>query len=206
MQISPDKRSLKIGEVRLTWREFLFIAIANASVILIIINAIFHKTGFWCHYPILGMFYSYTVVYAALSGTVKKFLSKFRLGVFILNFVLIGASLIHYYVGENKQSDLFLYNWVLPVILILTLCVIFSTMFFKSVSLLNVLLSSVLMLPQATALFVTALLSHGPDKMFPNASFVLTVITFALHIFVIVNLAFLYFVKVKNKLQGEIDE
>lgn len=186
MQITPNplnnnKRPLRLGEVNLSWQDFIFIVIANLSVVLVIINALLANTGFWCHYPILVLFYGYVITCAALSGTAKKFLSKFRIGVFSLNLILTAASLIHYFVS-GKSYALIAYEWVLPIILTLTLIVMFGTMFFKTVTLLNLLLSTTLMLPQVTALFITALISHGEGKIFSTAAFILTVVNFALYI------------------------
>lgn len=208
MQITPNplnnnKRPLRLGEVNLSWQDFIFIVIANLSVVLVIINALLANTGFWCHYPILVLFYGYVITCAALSGTAKKFLSKFRIGVFSLNLILTAASLIHYF-ASGKSYALIAYEWVLPIILTLTLLVMFGTMFFKTVTLLNLLLSTTLMLPQVTALFITALISHGEGKIFSTAAFILTVVNFALYIMVIVNLSFLYFVKVKNKINDAV--
>lgn len=208
MQITPNplnnnKRPLRLGEVNLSWQDFMFIVIANLSVVLVIINALLASTGFWCHYPILVLFYGYVIACAGLSGSAKKFLSKFRIGVFSLNLILTAASLIHYFVSDNS-SALIAYEWVLPIILTVTLLVMFGTMFFKTVTLLNLLLSTTLMLPQVTALFITALISHGDGKIFSTAAFILTVVNFALYIMVIVNLSFLYFVKVKNKINDAV--
>ena len=202
--INPNKRPLRLGEVNLSWQDFIFIVIANFSVILVIINSLLAHTGFWCHYPILVMFYGFVITCAALSGTAKKFLSKFRIGVFTLNLILIIASLIHYFASGKTPSALVAYEWVLPIILTITLIVMFATMFFRTVTLLNLLLSTTLMLPQVTALFITALISHGDGKMFSTAAFILTVVNFALYIMVIVNLSFLYFVKVKNKINDSV--
>ncbi len=207
MQISPidnNKRPLRLGEVNLSWQDFIFIVIANLSVILVIINALLASTGFWCHYPILVMFYGYVIACAGLSGSAKKFLSKFRIGVFSLNMILIIASLLHYYASGKNHSALIAYEWVLPIILTVTLLVMFGTMFFRTVTLLNLLLSTTLMLPQVTALFITALIN--PDGMFNTAAFILSIVNFALYIMVIVNLAFLYFVKVRNKIGDAVNK
>ena len=204
MQITKfnnNKRPLRLGDVSLSWQDFLFILIINLSIVSIIINALLASTGFWCHYPILTMFYGYAIACAGLSGSAKKFLSKFRLGIFILNLILIAASLIHYYASGKNPVALIAYEWVLPIILTVTLFVMFATMFFKTVTLLNLLLSTTLMLPQVTALFITVLIN--PDGMFSKASFILSIVNFALYIMVIANLSFLYFIKVKNKLDDK---
>ncbi len=208
MQISPiektPKRPLRFGEVNLTWQDFLFIVIANLSVVLVIVNAILAHTGFWCHYPILAMFYGYVIACASLSGSAKKFLSKFRIGVFSLNLILMLASLIHYFASGKNQSALIAYEWVLPLILTVTLGVMIGTVFFKTVTLLNLLLSITLMLPHVTGIFITALIN--PDGMFGEAALVLSIVNFALYLMVIVNLAFLYFVKVKNKIDDAVSK
>ena len=206
MQISPiektPKRPLRFGEVNLTWQDFLFIVIANLSVVLVIINAVVAHTGFWCHYPILAMFYGYVIACAALSGSAKRFLSKFRIGVFSINLILMAASLIHYFASGKNPAALFAYEWVLPLILTATLLVMFGTMFFKTVTLLNLLLSITLMLPHVTGIFITALIN--PDDMFSEVALVLSIANFALYLMVIVNLAFLYFVKVRNKIDDAV--
>ena len=208
MQISPieknPKRPLRFGEVNLTWQDFLFIVIANLSVILVIINALLAHTGFWCHYPILTFFYGYVIACASLSGSAKKFLSKFRIGVFSINIILMIASLVHYFASGRNSDALIAYEWVLPIILTVTLIVMFATMFFKTVTLLNLLLSITLMLPQVTGIFITALIN--PDKMFGEAALVLSIVNFALYLMVIINLAFLYFVKVRNKIDDAVSK
>lgn len=208
MQISPiektPKRPLRFGEVNLTWQDFLFIVIANLSVILVIVNALLAHTGFWCHYPILFMFYGYVIACASLSGSAKKFLSKFRIGVFSINLILMAASLVHYFASGKNPSALIAYEWVLPIILTITLIVMFGTMFFKTVTLLNLLLSITLMLPHVTGIFITALIN--PDGMFGEASLVLSIVNFALYLMVIINLAFLYFVKVRNKIDDAVSK
>ena len=208
MQISPiektPKRPLRLGEVNLTWQDFLFIVIANLSVVMVIINALLAHTGFWCHYPILALFYGYVIACAALSGSAKKFLSKFRIGIFSINLILMAASLVHYFASGKNPSALIAYEWVLPIILTITLIVMFGTMFFKTVTLLNLLLSITLMLPHVTGIFITALIN--PDGMFGEAALVLSIVNFALYLMVIINLAFLYFVKVRNKIDDAVSK
>ena len=208
MQISPiektPKRPLRLGEVNLTWQDFLFIVIANLSVVMVIVNALLAHTGFWCHYPILALFYGYVIACAALSGSAKKFLSKFRIGIFSINLILMAASLVHYFASGKNPSALIAYEWVLPIILTITLIVMFGTMFFKTVTLLNLLLSITLMLPHVTGIFITALIN--PDGMFGEAALVLSIVNFALYLMVIINLAFLYFVKVRNKIDDAVSK
>ena len=213
MQIKPEKkRPIKIGDVCLSWPDFVFILLSNAAVIVVIINAVLNESGFWCYYPILGFYYAYAVLNAAFAGNAKKFLAKFRTGVFTLNTVFTVIALIHYFctgIGDKdySTSPLVAYEWVLPIILIISLIVVFVTAFFKTVSLLNLLVATSLMLPQVTGVFIFAVANHSrPGTIYSTASFVLSVVMFALYLMVIANLAFLHIVKVRNKIDDAIQK
>ncbi|MBO5338107.1 MAG: hypothetical protein J6A96_00240 [Clostridia bacterium] len=204
MQITPlNKRPLKIGDVNLSWPDFIFIILSNAAVIMVIINAILNKSGFWCYYPILGSYYAYIIVYASFAGTAKKFLSRFRNGTFILNLLFTIIALIHWLTtgfdadGFNSHP-LVAYEWILPIILIISLFVVLGTAFFKTVTLLNLLVATSLMLPQVTGVFIFAVTQRY--TIYSDVSFVLSVVMFALYLMVIANLAFLHIVKVRNKI------
>ena len=207
MQITPlNKRPLKIGDVNLSWPDFIFIILSNAAVIMVIINAILNKSGFWCYYPILGSYYAYVIFNSFFAGTAKKFLSRFRMGVFSLNTILTFTALIHYFVTKDAGT-LVAYEWILPIILIVSLFVVFGTAFFETVTLLNLLVATTLMLPQVTGIFIFAVVNHrSADTIYSDFTFVLSVVMFALYLMVIANLAFLHIVKVRNKIDDAMNK
>lgn len=207
MQYTQEKkRPIKIGDVSLSWPDFIFILVTNAAVIMIIINAILNKTGFWCYYPILGTYYAYVIFNSCFAGNAKKFLSRFRMGVFSLNTILTVIALIHYFVTTNTDT-LVAYVWVLPIILIVSLFTVLGTAFFKTVTLLNLLVATTLMLPQVTGIFIFAVVNHRhPDTVYNDFTFVLSVVMFALYLMVIANLAFLHIVKVRNKIDDAMNK
>lgn len=203
MQITNfNEKPLKLGNVRLSWTDFVFIIICNISIILILINAILHHTGFWCHYPIFIMLYSYVIFIASIAGQAKKFLSRLRNGLLIVNLLFSLTSLIYFIADDFNPDALFPIEWIIPIILTVTLIIKLCSLFSGSVTLLNIITAAFFMLPQATILFVVAIINPlliNGEAMYSDFSFIISIVNFALYVMVIINLTFLYFIKVKNK-------
>ena len=210
MQITNfNEKPLKLGNIRLSWTDFVFIIICNISLLLILINAILHHTGFWCQYPIFIMLYSYVIFIASIAGQAKKFLSRLRNGLLIVNLLFSLTSLIYFLADDFNPNALIPIEWIIPIILSVTLIVKLCSLFFGSVTLLNIITAAAFMLPQATILFIVAiinpLLTNG-EAMYSDFSFIISIVNFALYVMVIVNLAFLYVIKVKNKINKFINQ
>lgn len=201
MQITKfNEKPLKLGNIRISWTDFIFIIIFNISIVLVLINAILHNTGFWCQYPIFIMLYSYVIFVASIAGKAKKFLARIRNGLFIIN-ALFSVTSIVYFISSNKNPHaLIAIEWILPIILTATLITMLVTLFFESVSLLNILVAASFMLPQAAALFIVAIINPtiANKPLYSDLSFILSIVNFALYVLVIINVSFFYFIKVKK--------
>lgn len=210
MQITKfNEKPLKLGNIRLSWTDFIFIIIFNISIVLVLINAILNHTGFWCHYPIFILLYSYVIFVASITGIAKKFLARIRNGLFIVNLLFTITSVIYFIASDYNPRALIAIEWILPIILTATLITMLVTLFFESVSLLNILVAASFMLPQAGALFVVTIINptlSTNEPMYSNLTFILSIVNFALYVLVIINVSFLYFVKVKKTLSDVMHE
>ena len=209
MQITNfSEKPLKLGNIRISWTDFIFIIIFNISIVLVLINAILNHTGFWCHYPIFIMLYSYVIFIASIVKTAKKFLARMRNGLFIVNSLFTITSVVHFIASGFNPNALVPIEWILPIILTITLVTMLVTLFFESVSLLNVLVAASFMLPQAGALFVAAIINPIIENqpIYSDLTFILSIVNFALYVLVIINVSFFYFIKVKKTINEVMHE
>ncbi len=209
MQITKfNEKPLKLGNIRISWTDFIFIIIFNISIVLVLINAILNHTGFWCHYPIFIMLYSYVIFIASIAGKAKKFLARIRNGLFIVNMLFSITSVVYFIASNDNPRALIAIEWILPIILTATLITILVTLFFDSVSLLNILVAASFMLPQACALFVVAIINPtiANQPLYSDLSFILSIVNFALYVLVIINVSFFYFIKVKKTISDVMND
>ena len=190
--IKPEPKMVRIGNIDVKVFDLIFIILCNLSFILIVLNA-FIRDVFWCHYPILAMFYIYTIAFAASAGYAKGFLSRFRNGMFILNFLVSASGMLYNLFTE--PDNFIIFHWFLPISFIVTCITMIVTAFFKTVKLSQLMISLVIVFPQVLTLFIITLVGVTAPTTLAT---ILISIAFALYIVVFVDCAFIYILRFKN--------
>ncbi|MGN0818879.1 MAG: hypothetical protein ACI4M6_00580 [Christensenellaceae bacterium] len=189
----PKKNYVVFNHLRMTPWEVAFILICNMAFVLTLINVLIGGPC-WCHYPVLAMYVAYFFSFACASGSLKKFLTRYRNAVFITNII---AGVYNVIYNSLSVGNI---NWVLdyfvPVNLIIACTVMLSMLFVPTVSMRNVLFSTLILMIQSVIQFI--LMAVGLTGHSGRVSHILISVAFGVNVMTVLNIAFLYVIKARN--------
>lgn len=192
------KFTLNFGIFRLTLWDLAFVLICNISLVSIIVNAIV-KGYCWSYWVTFGCFAAFFIAFASASGTAKKFLSRYRNGIFVINLICTVFRIV-----LNIQSSpeaAWLMHYFIPCNLIVS-CVVFTVLLAFNVSPRKVIGAVASLLPQSLLQFILFLL---PDRWAwaqvtgGVVSEIFVIVAFGLVVLTLINVTILYLAKLKNK-------
>ena len=190
--------TLNLGLFRLTLWDLAFILICNASLVSIIVNAI-TKGYCWSYWVTFGSFVAFFIAFASASGSAKKFLSRYRNGIFEINLICSAFRLVLNFVG-NPVAE-WLTNYFVPCNIIVS-CVVFTVLLAFQVSPRKIIGAIASLLPQSLLQFILMFVGqHYIKFQFTGgtASEILVIVAFGLVVLTLINVTILYFAKLKNK-------
>lgn len=191
-QTRTGVRYCAFSKIRLSVWDICFIAVCNVSVVLMLINAILGGDC-WCGIPVFALFGSFFFAFAAAAGSLKKFLTRYRNAVLILN--LIAGILFAVYRICGKADFDWTLNYFIPINLLLSCMIMLSLLFCKNIQVKTVMLSSFLVLFQSISQFLLMLFGISAAN---EISRILAACAFGVNFLTTINLAFLYFIKYRN--------
>ena len=196
--VTTAPSSTKRGKYQMTMWDVLLLIICNISVTVIIVNVILGP-AYWCHYVVLGLFGTYFLAFAIASRSIKKFLSRYRNAVLLLNFI---AGMFGLFLPGNEMK--WANNYFIPCNLILAGFVFLLLLFHKDISARTVIFSTVFLLLQST----TQLILFGFKQIgyqsvdgvlqLMKVPQILIILAFTLNLMTLINIIFLYVTKFKN--------
>lgn len=187
------KTLLNIGNVRLGIWDVLFLIVCNISVVLVIVNVAVGGM-YWSPYPVLALNLIYFISFALASKSFKKFLTRYRNAVFILN--ALAAIFRLAALAFSGQSVAWLFDYFVPVNLIVACITLTSIAAARNVSMRSVLFSFVILFPQSAVQFILALLKVTAES---KLALVLICIAFGLNLVSIINFIIIYLAKYRNR-------
>lgn len=192
-QKNAKRSAIIFHQLRMTPWEVAFILICNMAFALTLINVLMGGPC-WCHYPVLIMFVTYFFSFACASGSLKKFLTRYRNAVFITNII---AGIYNVIYNSLSVENV---NWVLdyfvPINLIVACTVMLSLLFVPTISMRNVLFSTLILMLQSIIQFI--LMVAGVTGHSGRVSHILISVAFGVNVMTVLNIAFLYVIKAKN--------
>lgn len=202
-KFEPKKKrrvpTLNLGIFRLTLWDLGFILMCNASLISIIVNAI--VGGYcWSYWVTFGSFAAFFIAFASAAGTAKKFLSRYRNGIFLINLICSAFRLVLNIKGSPEAE--WLTNYFVPCNVMVS-CIVFTVLLAFRISPRKIIGAVASLLPQSTIQFVLYLLpNHWEWATFTGGivSEIFVIVAFGLVIFTLINVTILYFAKLKNKI------
>lgn len=183
----------KTGNMRLGVWDLLFLLLCNISFVLIMVN-VFTGASCWCHYPVLGLFALCFFAFACAAKTAKRFLTRFRNAVFILNFVAGAFGLVLR--AADGDSASWAFDYFIPCSLMLGCIVMLLLTLHPGIPVRNVLFSLALLFLQSTVQFIFMLVGLSAAE---RISKILIAVAFGVNLLSLIDLAFLYFIKFRNK-------
>lgn len=187
------KTLLNIGNVRLGVWDVLFLIVCNLSVVLVIVNVA--VGGFyWSPYPVLALNLIYFISFALASKSFKKFLTRYRNAVFVLN--ALAAIFRLAALAFKGQSVLWLYDYFVPVNIIVACITLTGIAAAQNVSMRSVLFSFVILFPQSAVQFILALCGVTAES---KLALVLICVAFGLNLVSIINFIIIYLAKYRNR-------
>lgn len=185
-------------KVHLTVWDILFLILCNVSIVLIVVNASIGGI-FWSPYAVLGLIATYFFAFSCASKTWRRFLTRFRNMILVLNLATILFELIAlaFSAAERQFATEFL-SLFIPCATLLASCAILCFLASKDVPVRSVLLSLVLLLP---CVLIQLIFSYVPIP-YTSGLKVYTVLiwtAFGVTLVSIVNLVIIYFVKYRDK-------
>lgn len=187
------KTLLNIGNVRLGVWDVLFLIVCNISVVLLIVNV---AAGgyYWSPYPVLALNVVYFIAFACASKSFKKFLTRYRNAVFILNALAAVFRLAA--LAFEGQTALWLFDYFVPVNLIVACITLTGIAAAESVSMRSVLFSFIILFPQSAVQFILALCKITAGS---RLALVLICVAFGLNLVSIINFVIIYIAKYRNR-------
>ena len=185
---------LKKHNVKLGGWDIALILICNIAFVMIILNMILGGTC-WFYYPVIVLFAGYCLSFSAASKNVKRFITRYRNSVIIINLIITICNLIATVV--THETDLWAYEFFIPSNLLLANVVMVILLIFSDTSIFKVMFSIFTFSFQSFTLFV--LLLAGVLGL-SQLSRILIILAFGINFITLVNLIFLYFFKYRNKI------
>lgn len=183
----------KLGNIRFGVWDLLFLLLCNLSFALILINVLVGNES-WCQYPVLGLFTVYFFAFACAAGTLKRFLTRYRNAILMLNFV---AGIFELILRAIDQTALqWVFDYFIPCNLILGCIVMLLLLLHPTISVRNVLFSIALLFIQSTTQLILMLVGVTAAERVPT---ILVSIAFGVNLISLINLAFLYLIKFRNQ-------
>lgn len=186
------KSAMPNEKIRLGAWDVAFIILCNVSLVCSLINLIMGGIC-WCHYPVCLSFSAYFIAFACASGSLKKFLTRYRNAVLVLNIIYGLFNLVCNAAGQGNLSWAF--DYFIPVNLLVANTVILCLIPCQSVPGRNITITAVMLLSQSVLQFVLMAIGLTAIDKLPR---ILVSCAFGVNLITSINLIFLYFVKYRN--------
>ena len=185
---------LKKHNVKLGPWDFALILICNIALVMIIINLILGGIC-WFYYPVVVLFSGYCLSFSAASKNIKRFITRYRNSVIIINLILTICNAI-VLLAENK-ANLWAFEYFIPCNLLIANTVMVILLFFSDASIFKVICSVFTFNFQSLTLFVLLLAGVLGLSQFSR---ILIILAFGINFITFINLILLYFFKYRNKI------
>ena len=185
---------LKKHNVKLGPWDFALILICNIAFVMIILNLILGGIC-WFYYPVVILFSGYCLSFSAASKNIKRFITRYRNSIIIINLIITVCNLI--VSAVEKSPDLWAYEFFIPSNLLIANTVMIILLFFSDTSIFKVMFSVFTFSFQSFILFVLLLVGVlGLSQI----SRILIILAFGINFISFVNLILIYFFKYRNKI------
>lgn len=185
---------LKKHNIRLGGWDIALILICNISFIMMILNLILGGVC-WFYYPVVVLFSGYCLSFSAASGNIKRFVTRYRNSIIIINLIITICNLMVSVI--DKSPNIWAYEYFIPSNLLLANTVMLTLLFFSDTSIFKVMFSVFTFSFQSFILFVLLLVGVlGLSQI----SRILIILAFGINFISCVNLVLLYFFKYRNKI------
>ena len=163
----------------------------NVCILITILN-ICLGGFFWAHYVSIGAFTVCLVAYSVLSRNIKQIAARTRYTLFFLNVIAWLYVLIVYFVGQDFD---WIWMYYIPSMIIVANIILFVLLFFKKISLTNMMITYILNLMLSICpLIAMIFLAHSTWALG------LIVSAFSISLLSSINLMFIKFVHWKHQL------
>ncbi len=180
-----------LSKIRLSVWDICFIAICNVAVVLMLINGILGGEC-WCGIPVFALFGGYFFAFAVAAGSLKRFLTRYRNAVLVLNLIAGILFAVYRFCGKN---DFDWVNYFVPINILSSCIVMLFLLLGKNIQLKNVMISSVFILGQSILQFLLMLVGISA---LGTVQRILSSCAFGVNFLTVINLSFLYFIKYRN--------
>lgn len=188
----PKPVMVKLGGFKFSIFDIIFIIICNISFVLVVINLIVGGEC-WCHYPVIGLYFIYFIAFSCAARTTKRFLTRYRNTVMMMNFICGVFALICN--ALHTGNTFWVYDYFIPCNIIAACLVMVLLLIRKDIYMRNVLISVFMLSFQSLVQFIFMLCKLTAQG---NVSQILSSVAFGLNVITLVNLIFLYIIKYKN--------
>lgn len=182
---------ITVGHYTLTIWDIVFILLCNLSFVLIIVDLLTGAGTPWSPYIVLGLYTVYFLAFACTAGSVKRFYSRYRNAVLLLN--LIGGIF-----GLILKDMRWVNNYFIPCNGILAATAFLLMLFHKDISAKHVFWSTLLLLMENGIQFILFLCKVIGQT---QVSKILIILALCLNLMILVNLAFLYFTRFRTHVE-----
>lgn len=187
-----EEQKRAFSKIRLSAWDICFIAVCNVAVVLALINVILGGVC-WCGAPIFAIFTAFFIAFAIGSGSVKKFLTRYRNAVLLLN--LIAGLLFAAYRICGKTDFDWSFDYFIPINILIACTVMLVLLSFKSIQVKTIAISSCIILSESILQFFVMVFGIAATS---EVSRILAACAFGVNFLTAINLAFLYFIKYRN--------
>lgn len=181
---------ITVGHYTLTLWDIAFILLCNLSFVLIVVDLLTGK-GAWCPYIILTLYTVYFLAFACTAGSVKRFHTRYRNAVLLLN--LLGGIF-----GLISHDMRWINNYFIPCNSMLAAVAFLLMLFHKDISAKHVFWSTLLLLVENGIQFILFLCGVVGQT---QVSKIFIVLALCLNLMIFVNLAFLYVTKFRTHVE-----
>lgn len=173
------------------WETSLLIC-ANVSVISIIVNLILGGI-FWSLYTTLAIFSIYFLMFTCWANNIKKFLTRFRNSIFLLNAILFIIFAISKIIKDDTVYVLI--NYYVPINLIVANTVAILLLTNAKISVASVMHALFMMLVQSITLFIIYLTGFSNPS---TLSKILIIVALGVNLITVINIAFIRVSRIRN--------
>lgn len=183
------KHNIKMG----AW-DIALIMVCNVAFILTILNVILGGTC-WFYYPVVVLFAGYCLSFTAASKNIKRFVTRYRNSVIIINLIITICNFIVSLI--YKSVNIWAFEYFIPSNLLIANTVMIVLLFFSDTSIFKVMFSVFTFSFQSFILFVLLLVGIlGLSQI----SRILIILAFGINFISCINLILIYFFKYRNKI------
>lgn len=187
------KKLLQIGNIRIGAWELAFILVCNVAIVLVLVNAILGGVP-WCHYPVYALFVAYFLAFACVSGNIRRFLTRYRNGILVTNFIAGVFQLVYRAIGCGGMEWAF--DYFIPINLIAGCTIILLLLLHPDIRVRSVLFSIAILFVQN---FIQLLLMAFGITADGRVSVILVTVAFGINLISLIDLIFIYLVKCRNQ-------